>query len=107
MRRVLKPEGRLLFCEHGAAPDEKVRRWQERLTPWWKRIAGGCHLDRPIPAYIEEAGFRIVRLETGYSPGVPKIAGFNYWGNAPRADPPAPQIASNNPGKTHFRRRLP
>jgi len=82
MRRVLKPEGRLLFCEHGAAPDENVRRWQARLTPWWKRVAGGCHLDRPIPEYIEEAGFRIEKMETGYSPGVPRIAGFNYCGTA-------------------------
>lgn len=82
MGRVLKPEGKLLFCEHGAAPDEKVRNWQARLTPCWKRIAGGCHLDRPIPEYIEEAGFTIARMETGYSPGVPKIAGFNYWGAA-------------------------
>jgi ubiquinone/menaquinone biosynthesis C-methylase UbiE len=82
MHRVLKPEGRLIFCEHGAAPDEAVRRWQERLTPSWERIAGGCHLDRPIPEYIEEAGFRIARMEAGYSPGVPKIAGFNYWGSA-------------------------
>jgi ubiquinone/menaquinone biosynthesis C-methylase UbiE len=80
VHRVLKPEGRLIFCEHGAAPDESVRRWQARLTPSWKRIAGGCHLDRPIPEYIEEAGFRIARMETGYLPGVPKIAGFNYWG---------------------------
>jgi len=85
MHRVLKPGGRLIFCEHGAAPDENVRRWQARLTPWWKRVAGGCHLDRPIPDYIEEGGFRIEKMETGYSPGVPRIAGFNYWGTARKA----------------------
>lgn len=84
MRRVLKPKGRLLFCEHGAAPDESVRRWQERLTPFWKHIAGGCHLDRPIPEFIEEAGFRIDRMETGYLSGVPRIAGFVYLGTARR-----------------------
>jgi SAM-dependent methyltransferase len=80
MRRVLKPEGKLIFCEHGAAPDETTRRWQARLTPWWKRIAGGCRLDRPIPDYIEEAGFRITRMESEYLHGVPRLAGFVYWG---------------------------
>lgn len=82
MRRVLKPEGKLIFCEHGAAPDETTRRWQAQLNPVWKKIAGGCHLDRPIPAYIEEAGFRITKMESAYLPGVPRIAGFNYWGSA-------------------------
>jgi ubiquinone/menaquinone biosynthesis C-methylase UbiE len=85
MRRVLKPEGKLIFCEHGAAPDETTRRWQTRLTPGWKKIAGGCHLDRPIPACIEEAGFRITRMESEYLRGVPRIAGFNYWGTANKA----------------------
>ncbi len=84
MRRVLKPEGKLIFCEHGAAPDENVHRWQERLTPFWKRLAGGCHLDRPISVYIEEGGFRIAWMESAYSAGVPRIAGFNYWGIAVR-----------------------
>jgi ubiquinone/menaquinone biosynthesis C-methylase UbiE len=82
MLRVLKPMGRLVFCEHGAAPDEGTRRWQTRFTPYWKRIAGGCHLDRPIPDYIEEAGFRITRMESEYLRGVPRIAGFTYWGIA-------------------------
>lgn len=85
MRRVLKPKGKLVFCEHGAAPDAGVRRWQERLTPYWKRIAGGCHLSRPIPEFIEEAGFSIMGMETGYLQNVPRIAGFNYWGTARRA----------------------
>ena len=57
MRRVLKTGGRFLFCEHGRAPDESVRRWQDRLTPYWKNIAGGCHLNRDIAALISEAGF--------------------------------------------------
>lgn len=81
MRRVLKPSGTLLFCEHGQAPDEKVRRWQQRINPAWKRIAGGCHLDRPIPDLIRGAGFAIDTLESGYIPG-PKFATFNYWGRA-------------------------
>ncbi len=69
MRRVLKPGGQLLFVEHGLSPDLPVRRWQHRLTPLWKRIAGGCHLDRPIQAFIEDAGFQISRLQTSYMEG--------------------------------------
>ena len=59
MRRVLKRGGELLFCEHGRAPDASVLAWQRRLTPWWKPLAGGCHLDRDMPALLREAGFRI------------------------------------------------
>ena len=82
MRRVLKPGGRLLFSEHGAAPDEGVRRWQERINPIWKRIAGGCHINREIPRLIEEAGFKVEDLDTMYLPNTPKIAAFQYWGSA-------------------------
>ncbi|WP_224961530.1 class I SAM-dependent methyltransferase [Geomonas subterranea] len=82
MRRVLAPRGRLLFCEHGAAPDDGVLRWQRRVTPWWKRVAGGCHLDRPIPRLIETSGFRIDRLDCGYMEGVPRLAGYVYRGCA-------------------------
>lgn len=81
MRRVLKPGGRLLFCEHGRAPDESVRRWQTRLTPHWKKIAGGCHMDRDIPALLAEAGFTCESLDTMYLPG-PRPLTFNYWGVA-------------------------
>jgi ubiquinone/menaquinone biosynthesis C-methylase UbiE len=81
MRRVLKPGGQLLFVEHGLSPDERVRKWQNRLTPIWKRIAGGCHLNRPMQKLIEDAGFRIARLETGYMPG-PKPMTFMYEGAA-------------------------
>ena len=84
MRRVLKTGGKLVFCEHGLAPDEQVRKWQDRVNPFWKKVAGGCHLNRPIPDYIEEGGFTIQTLETGYLPG-PKFAGFNYWGVARQA----------------------
>ncbi len=82
MRRVLKPGGRLLFAEHGAAPDEATRKWQDRIDPLWKRLAGGCHINREIPRLIEEAGFKIENLETMYLPGGPKIAAFQYWGGA-------------------------
>jgi ubiquinone/menaquinone biosynthesis C-methylase UbiE len=81
MRRVLKPGGRLVFVEHGLAPEESVQRWQNRLTPLWRRIAGGCHLNRPIRAMIEGSGFGLERLETGYMPGL-KIMNFTYEGSA-------------------------
>lgn len=81
MRRVLKPEGQLLFVEHGQAPEERVRRWQDRLTPMWKRIGGGCHLNRPIHALVECAGFAITEIETGYMRG-PKPMTFMYEGRA-------------------------
>jgi ubiquinone/menaquinone biosynthesis C-methylase UbiE len=81
MRRVLKPTGRLLFVEHGRAPDPGVRRWQDRLTPVWQRFSGGCHLNRAISELIESAGFRIERIETGYMRG-PKPMTFMYEGSA-------------------------
>jgi len=81
MRRVLGPNGQLLFVEHGLAPDNNVRKWQDWLTPAWKRIGGGCHLNRPIPTIVESAGFAITRLETGYMKG-PKPMSFLYEGRA-------------------------
>lgn len=80
-RRVLKTGGKFLFCEHGEAPDKGVRRWQNTLNPAWRRLAGGCNLNRPIPALLQAAGFRIVSLSTMYLPGW-KPATFNYWGTA-------------------------
>ena len=82
MKRVLKPGGKLLFCEHGAAPDEAVARWQNRVNPLWKKIAGGCHLNRNIPELISQAGFSIRELEADYLPKTPRIAGFRYRGFA-------------------------
>jgi len=82
LRPVLKPAARVLFCEHGAAPDADVLRWQTRLNPLWRRIAGGCNLNRAIPGLLEEAGYRIEALETMYLPSTPRFAGFNYWGVA-------------------------
>lgn len=81
MRRVLKPGGRLLFAEHGRAPEAGVRKWQDRLTPAWKRVSGGCHLNRPIAALIENAGFDIDVLKTGYMQG-PRPMTFIYEGRA-------------------------
>lgn len=81
MARVLKPGGELLFCEHGRAPDADVRRWQDRIDPLWKRLGGGCRLNRDIPARIREGGFEIADLETMYLPGW-RPASFNYWGSA-------------------------
>lgn len=81
MRRILKPGGRLLFVEHGRSPDPGVRRWQDRLTPVWRRISGGCHLNRAIGELIEGAGFRIERIKTGYMRG-PKPMTFMYEGSA-------------------------
>lgn len=81
MHRVLKPDGQLLFVEHGRAPEESVRRWQDRLTPLWKRIGGGCHLNRPIRSLIESAGFAIPQIDTGYMKG-PRPMTFMYEGRA-------------------------
>jgi ubiquinone/menaquinone biosynthesis C-methylase UbiE len=81
MRRVLKPGGRLLFVEHGRAPEAAVARWQDRLDPFWQRLSGGCHLNRKTDDLLSEAGFRIDRLETGYIPG-PRIMTFLYEGTA-------------------------
>ena len=69
MRRVLKPGGKLLFSEHGLAPDLPVARWQHRLTPLWKPFSGGCHLNRDIPALIRAGGFSIGQLDSSYLKG--------------------------------------
>ena len=82
--RVLKRGGQLLFCEHGAAPDAGVRRWQNRIDPLWRRLAGGCHLNRDIPGLIRRGGFEITRMDTMYIPGW-RPASFNYWGAAAKA----------------------
>ena len=81
MHRVLKPGGRLLFCEHGAAPDARVRKWQDRLNSGWRKIGGGCNLNRDIPVLIAGSGFRIVNDERMYIPGI-RVFTYNYWGTA-------------------------
>ena len=81
MRRVLAPGGSLLFCEHGRAPDAAVARWQDRLQGLWGPLAGGCHLNRDIPALLHAAGLHCPQLHTGYLPG-PKPWTFHCWGQA-------------------------
>lgn len=82
MWRVLKPGGELLFLEHGESPDDRTRKWQHRITPGWKKLAGGCHLNRPIADLIRQGGFQIEELENLYIPKAPRIAGYIYKGRA-------------------------
>lgn len=81
MRRVLKPNGRLFFCEHGKAPEPDVYKWQRRLNPGWRRFAGGCNIDRDIPALLSEAGFDIEDDNRMYIPGIRALS-YNFWGAA-------------------------
>jgi len=81
IRRVLKPTGKLLFCEHGKAPDKAIQKWQNRINPLWKKIGGGCNLNKDIPKLIEGNGFLIKKIDSMYIPGW-KPASFNYWGAA-------------------------
>lgn len=81
MRRVLKPGGRLLFVEHGLSPEPKVERWQHRLTPMWRHISGGCHLDRKMDDLIRSAGFDLTELRTEYAQG-PRTMTYMYQGRA-------------------------
>ncbi len=84
IRRLLRPGGRLLFLEHGSAPEPSIRYWQRRLGPAWQRLMGGCRLDREIPVLIAAAGFRMTWLEQGHIrvPRLLRVAGYNYWGAA-------------------------
>jgi len=84
MKRVLKPDGHLLFIEHGLSPDAKVAAWQDRLTPVWKKIGGGCHLNRKPDELLAVAGFAIKELKTDYLPGPPPMT-YTYQGFARRA----------------------
>ena len=86
MKRVLKPSGELIFCEHGKAPDANVHKWQNRLDGFWGKIAGGCHLNRDIPEILRAGGFKVNALDEMYLPKSPKFASFNYWGEACLAD---------------------
>ena len=80
--RVLKDDGKLLFCEHGLAPDKNIVKWKKRINPLWSKIAGGCNLNRDIPNLISSSGFKISNMEEMYLPSTPKFAGYNYWGVA-------------------------
>lgn len=84
-RRVLKPGGRFLFCEHGLAPDAEVAKWQRRIEPVWKRLAGGCHLTRPVASAIGQSGFTVEAVDKMYLPKAPRFAGWVEWGVARRA----------------------
>ena len=99
MRRVLKSDGRLVFVEHGRAPDAGVARWQDRLTPVWRRITGGCHLNRPIAAMLDAGGFDVPDIECGYVSG-PRVSAYLYRGVArpgtPLRDIPAARSAEPN-----------
>lgn len=85
MKRVLKPNGELLFLEHGESPEAGTQKWQHRITPAWRKVAGGCHLNRNIAQLIESTGFRITELENLYVPKTPKVAGYIYKGRATKA----------------------
>lgn len=80
LRRILKPGGRLLFLEHGRAPDADVARFQQRLEPWWKPFAGGCHLTRPITDAVRAGGFVVEPMGARYLPKTPRAIGWNEWG---------------------------
>jgi ubiquinone/menaquinone biosynthesis C-methylase UbiE len=80
-RRLMKPEGSLFFMEHGLAPEKNIQKWQHRLTPGWKKIGGGCNLNRDIEALIKAGGFQFKSLKKKYIKG-PKIAAFQYYGEA-------------------------
>lgn len=82
MRRVLKPGGRMVYSEHGKAPDANVQKWQDRINPFWNKIAGGCNVNRNIAGLMSDAGFQSDDMQTMYLPNTPKFAGFNYWGSA-------------------------
>ena len=82
MRRVLKPGGKLIFCEHGRAPDAGVRGWQNRINPTWKKLAGGCNINRPILHCLESGGFNIEQVKTEYVPKTPRFVGYTYSGYA-------------------------
>jgi SAM-dependent methyltransferase len=81
VRRLLRPNGRLIFIEHGLAPEARIAAWQDRLNPIWKCIGGGCHLNRKIDDLISRAGFRITELKSDYLPG-PRPMTYTYQGIA-------------------------
>lgn len=89
MRRVLKPQGRLLYAEHGLAPEPAVQRRQRLWSPYWQCCAGGCQLDRDIPQLIRCAGFELLDAQASYIPG-PRPFTYNYWGQARALCQPVP-----------------
>ena len=86
LRRILRPSGQALFLEHGRAPDASVAKWQDRIEPIWKPLAGGCHLTRPITSAVRQSGLEVEPLGQGYTPGAPKFAGWMEWGVATKSN---------------------
>jgi len=82
IKRVMRSDANILFCEHGIAPDIKVSKWQNRINPIWGKLFGGCNINRDIPSIISNSGFKVQNLEQMYLPSTPKIVGYNYWGSA-------------------------
>jgi hypothetical protein len=78
----MKPEAKILFCEHGIAPDLNIRKWQNRINPLWSKMFGGCNINRDIPLILSDSGFKVNNLQQMYLPSTPKIVGYNYWGTA-------------------------
>ncbi len=85
LRRILRPGGKLLYAEHGQAPDRNVRNWQDRIEPVWMKLAGGCHLTRPVGDAIAAGGFTVKELGKRYTRWMPKFAGWMEWGQAVKA----------------------
>lgn len=81
-RRVLKADGQIIFTEHGLAPDEDIAKWQRRIEPIYKPIAGGCHMTRDTFDLLKKAGFQLADTQTMYLPSTPKILGYVSWGSA-------------------------
>lgn len=79
---LLRPGGELIYCEHGRAPDASPARWQRRIEPLWRRMAGGCHLTRNIPDLLQAGGFAPTQAQAAYLPGAPRWVGYHYWGRA-------------------------
>ena len=82
IKRVMKNDAKMLFCEHGTAPDKNIIKWQNRINPIWGKLFGGCNINRDIPNILKENGFKINTLDQMYLPSTPKIVGYNYWGEA-------------------------
>jgi len=82
IKRVMKNDAEMIFCEHGIAPDLRIQNWQNKINPLWGKLFGGCNINRDIPTILVNSEFKIQTLEQMYLPSTPKIVGYNYWGLA-------------------------
>jgi len=82
IKRVMKNDAEMIFCEHGIAPDLRIQNWQNKINPLWGKLFGGCNINRDIPKILVNSEFKIQTLEQMYLPSTPKIVGYNYWGLA-------------------------